>query len=111
MSTPTRPIVRTSRRSVTARPRPWPAARPPAAPPLAGCRSSGGQQEVEAGSVLGDVQDDPLQHAGGIVTAGIDAQGLPDLLHATRLVNVPVQPELRLVALDRVPDGMAADRN
>src|SRR5919201_4818305 len=44
-----------------------------------------------------------VQHALGVLAAGVDADGLAELRDAARLVDVPVQCERRLVALDDVP--------
>src|SRR5262249_13290259 len=49
------------------------------------------------------------QYVGGVLAARVQAQTLADLLGAARLVDVAVQADGRLVALDGVADGPAAD--
>src|SRR6266702_8995018 len=126
MSTPTRPMVSTSSRAgslptrvllfglgvpadLVTRLVPYPP--PPRDPRAVGpCQLSRRQQEVQARPVLSDVHNRAAQHASRVVTAGIHAERPAEPLHAARLVNVAVQRDGRLVLLDGVADGVAADR-
>src|SRR5215471_10533778 len=74
------------------------------------CRLSGREEEVQARPVLGDVHHRAAEHARPVVAAGVDAQGPADLLRRPGLVDVAVQPDRRLVALDGLPHRVAADR-
>src|SRR5438034_4440871 len=67
------------------------------------------EEEIDVASILGEVHDSAAQHVRGIVTARIEAHCGADLLSALRLVDVPVEPNHRLVPLDDVAHGFAAD--
>src|SRR5690348_11985567 len=71
--------------------------------------SSSGEQEVKITSVLRDVHDCPAQEISGVVAARVQAHRPTDLLDRPGLVDVPVQPDHRLVLLDRVAHRLAAD--
>src|SRR5437667_1204711 len=72
---------------------------------------SGREEEIDVASIRGEVHDSAAQHVRGVIAAWIQAHRRADLLRAFRLVNVPVQADHRLVALDDVAHGPASDRN
>ena len=61
--------------------------------------------------MVGDRDEDAEQTTAVVLGPGVDAHGAPDGGGPARFVDVAVQREQRLVLLDNLPDGMAADRN
>src|SRR5438046_9136959 len=70
---------------------------------------SGREEEIDVASILGEVHDSAAQHVRGVIAARVEAHRGPDLLGAFGLVDVAVEAGDRLVALDHVPYGLAAD--
>src|SRR5947207_1596748 len=60
-------------------------------------------------AVIGEVDAGSAEQVGAVVAARVHARCRADLLRGARFVNVPVKPHDRLVALDRVAHGPAAD--
>src|SRR5581483_2015634 len=76
-----------------------------------GRRLPRGEEEVEVVTVRVEIYDDAAQDVRRILAARVEAHRPADLLGALRLVDVPVQPDHRVVLLDHVADRLAADRD
>src|SRR3954468_23726923 len=107
----TRPVaLRTNTaRSAESAPAATEAIRP--SPPLLGGVLPARQHEVLHLLLALDVDDRPEQLTLCVGAAGVDAERLPEPVGAARLVDVPVQRERGLVALDHLADRRRADRH
>src|ERR1700736_1322333 len=87
--------------SATGSPRgPWPG--------MSWLRLTGREQEVDVIAVGVEIDYHALQDVGGVVAAWVQTQRRPDLLCASRLVDVAVQTDHGLVLLDRLAHRLAA---
>src|SRR5437899_1207494 len=61
---------------------------------------SGCEEEIDVASILGEVHDSAAEHVCRVIAARVQAHCRADLLRPLRLVDVAVQPDNRLMALD-----------
>src|SRR5262245_5823090 len=70
-----------------------------------------GQNEVLDLLLAVEIDDDPEQLTLFVRAAGVDAERVAEAVRPPRLVDVTVQGEPRLIALDHLPHGLRADRD
>src|SRR4029077_16300322 len=71
--------------------------------------SSGSEEEIDEAPILGEVHDSAAQYVRGVVAARIEAHRRTYLLRRPGLVDVAMEPDDGLMALDHIPNRLATD--